>query len=134
MILYVVNNRILWWHNDVSIKEQEQFKEDVNCIVVSKEVTIPAIPQDGYNYILQYDSKSMKVTLVQGCKMEVSHEDLTKEIHQSSVQLQDDTLLGIELNTDTNSKVTTTGADSLLLMELMMSIDEKLTLLLQPKA
>lgn len=134
MILYVVNNRILWWHDDVSIKEQEQFKEDVNCIVVSKEVTIPAIPQDGYNYILQYDSESMKVTLVQYCKMEVSHEDLTKEIHQSSVQLQDDTLLGIELNTDTNSKVTTTGADSLLLMELMMSIDEKLTLLLQPKA
>lgn len=134
MILYVVNNRILWWHDDVSIKEQEQFKEDVNCIVVSKEVTIPAIPQDGYNYILQYDSESMKVTLVQDCKMEVSHEDLTKEIHQSSVQLQDDTLLGIELNTDTNSKVTTTGADSLLLMELMMSIDEKLILLLQPKA
>lgn len=63
-----------------------------------------------------------------------NHEELSIQIHKLNNQIQDDTLLEIELNSDTNLKVTTTGDDSLLLMELMMSIDEKLTQLLQPKA
>lgn len=61
------------------------------------------------------------------------HEELSIQIHKLNNQIQDDTLLGIELNSDTNLKVITTEDDSLLLMELMMSIDEKLTQLLQPK-
>lgn len=132
MILYVVNGTILWWHEDASIKE-EQFKDDENCIIVSSEINIPSIPQDGYDYTLNYDPETHQVSLVKSTKKELTHEELTELINRTNEQIQDDTLLGMELSSDTNLKVTTTGNDSLLLIELMMSIDEKLTQLLQPK-
>lgn len=64
---------------------------------------------------------------------EKTHEEITEATYEYSSQIQDDTLLGIELHSDTNEKVTLAGNDALLLMELLMSIDEKLTQLLQPK-
>lgn len=133
MILYVLNGIVIWFNDDINLKELEPYKSDNCCIVVDKSVEIPDIPDDGHQYTMLYNAYKNQILLERGKKIEISNEDLTKDIHQSSVQIQDDTLLGIELNTDTNSKVTTTGDDSILLMELMMSIDEKLTQLLQSK-
>ena len=58
---------------------------------------------------------------------------LPEPTYVTKEDLQKDILLSMELEADTNEKVVETGDDSLLLMELLISIDEKLTQLLQPK-
>ena len=61
------------------------------------------------------------------------HEQMTEGIKSSVETTSDDVLTTIELNMDTNAKVDTSQADGLLLMEMLVTIDEKLTQLLNPK-
>ena len=60
------------------------------------------------------------------------HEQMTEGIKSSVETTSDDVLTTIELNMDTNAKVDTSQSDGLLLMEMLVTIDEKLTQLLKP--
>lgn len=61
------------------------------------------------------------------------HEQITRCIYEGNTQIQGDSLLNMEISTDTNARTMTIGDDSLLLMEMLLTIDEKLNQLLQPK-
>lgn len=55
--------------------------------------------------------------------------DTNKELTLDN--LQDDLLINLELGSDTNARTMAIGDDSLLLMEMLLTIDEKLTQLLK---
>lgn len=134
MILYIVDGIVWWWHEDISLKEQEEFINDDNCIVIDKVLEIPVKPEDNKKIqVLKYNSEIKELYYdVIGIK-EPTQEELIKDTHTQVVTSSEDTLINMELNTDTNTKVTLTGDDSLLLMEMLVTIDEKLTQLLSPK-
>lgn len=133
MILYIVNGIVQWLHEDITIKQQEQFKNDNNCMVIDKRLEIPVEPNDDKIRVLKYNAETQELYYeVIGIK-EPTQEELIKDTHSQLILNSEDTLINMELNTDTNTKVTLTGDDSLLLMEMLVTIDEKLTQLLSPK-
>ena len=133
MILYIVNGIVQWLHEDVSIKEQEQFINDNNCVVIDRKLELPIAPDDDKVRVLKYNAETKELYYeVVGVK-ELTHEELTEVTYKQSSSNAEDNLINMELGTDTNQKVTMTNTDALTLMELMLGIDEKLTQLLNPK-
>ena len=55
MILYIVNGVVLWLHEDVSIKEQDQFINDNNCVGVDKKLEISSEIVDNKIRVLKYN-------------------------------------------------------------------------------
>lgn len=58
--------------------------------------------------------------------VEPTYEEFIKQTHTMVKSNSSDILINMELGEDTNAKVTETGSDSLLSIELLMSLDEKL--------
>lgn len=112
MILYIVNGIVQWLHEDITIKQQEQFINDDKIRV------------------MKYDGEKLYTEVI-GAKPLTQWEAIQKTYNVVNMT-SEDTLINMELNTDTNTKVTVTGDDSLLLMEMLITIDEKLTQLLSP--
>lgn len=83
-----------------------------------------------YEYLVN-GKNSIEVRQIK--EFEVTHEELTKNIYRGNEQVQDDNLLNMEISTDTNARTMVIGDDSLLLMEMLLTIDEKLNQLVQPK-
>lgn len=61
------------------------------------------------------------------------HEKMTEGIKNSVETTSEDLLTTMELHMDTNTKVDTSQSDGLLLMEMLVTLDEKLTQLLKSK-
>ena len=61
------------------------------------------------------------------------HEQMTEGIKNSVETTSEDLLTTMELHMDTNTKVDTSQSDVLLLMEMFVTLDEKLTQLLNSK-
>ena len=103
------------------------------------DVVIREYDKDGYHIIERYlgnkllTKEEIYISSVDGIEKEKSHEQITRDIYDSNTQIQDDNLLNMEISTDTNARTMTIGDDSLLLMEMLLTIDEKLNQLLQPK-
>ncbi|WP_053983731.1 hypothetical protein [Niameybacter massiliensis] len=135
MIIYVSDeNTVLWSHSDNSVKSLEAYMDDPRCIRVPDDIVIPIVPQDDYMYRLVYHEESQGVTLEKLCKRPLTEKEIIERTHGLCLQSGEDSLMSVELGLDTNGKVTTAGNDSLLLMELLTSIDEKLNQLLSQKA
>lgn len=135
MVLYLDNeSSVIWRIDDDSIKNDPQFKDDDNCIVIADDIEIPVAPEDNKIRALKYSRNTGILYYEVTGIIEVPHEEVTRQMYLAVEATSSDTLTNMELGTDTNTKVTTTGSDSLLLMEMLVTIDEKLTQLLSQKA
>ena len=110
MILYIVNNVVLWYGEDVTIKEREEFINDECCIVVDKQLEVPTEPTDNKIRVLKYNSEKQELYYeIVGTK-EVPHEEVTKQTYEA---------------------VEVTTYDNLTNMDMLMSIDEKLNMIME---
>lgn len=133
MIIYVKNGNVLWTHPDNAIKQQEQFINDENCIVIGDEINLPEIPNDNFIYAVTYDKNTQLFYLERTGNKIVSDRELLEVSYSKTEQVSDDVLLNMEIGADTNDKMAVNTQDVLTLMEMLLSLDEKITQLLQPK-
>lgn len=110
MVIYVINGRVIWINEDVSIKEQAEFINDNNCIVIDKVVEYPEIPNDGYNYSYIWNDEKQEIELLKGAKIEAPHEEITKQ---------------------TYTTVEVSSSDNLTNMDMLIGIDERLNMIME---
>ncbi|MDA3730081.1 hypothetical protein PBV87_00950 [Niameybacter massiliensis] len=132
MTIYLSGDVVVWAHPDDTFKEHEEYRDDENC-VTTNGVTYGESPNDGYEYQLTYNRAQNEFSW---CKLGKRPDDLKliiPIIHSNTEATASDNLLNMELSTDTNTKVESVESDSILIMELLMAMDEKLDLILNPK-
>lgn len=134
MILYIIDNVVLWTYWDITIKEQQKFINDENCIVIDKTLEVPPKPEDDKIWVLKYNNEKSELYYEAIGIKEPTHEEYTKQTYDQATANAKDNLINMELSSDTNEKVNLTSSDSLLLMEMLLTIDEKLNQLLGLKA
>lgn len=110
MIIYIVDGIVQWLHMDATIKEQEQFINDENCIVIDKVLAIPPMPEDNKIRVMRYNAEKQELYIeVIGTKL-MSQDKLVKE-----------TYLTVE----------TSSFDNLINMDMLLGLDEKLNKIME---
>lgn len=122
--LIVLNDRfeiIAKYNTELSVEDSVEIsKQDYDSI-------------DLENFLYTYvDGAIVKGESIKHPDIEPTYEELIQQTHTMAKNSSNDILINMELGEDTNTKVTTTGDDSLLLMEMLVTIDEKLNKLLVP--
>ena len=104
------NKRVLWLHDDNEIKQLPEYINDDNVFIVDKELSFKSFPNDGYRYTHVWNDETQEIEHLRGEKIEVSHEEVTKQMH---------------------SAVETTSFDNLINMDMLLALDEKLNAIMK---
>lgn len=104
------NKQVLWLHDDDEVKQLPQYINDDNVFIVDKEIKFPTLPDEEYNYTYVWNDDTQDIELVQGKKIEVPHEEVTKQ---------------------TYSTVEVSSYDNLTNMDMLIGIDEKLNMIME---
>ncbi len=84
------DNRVNWLHEDSNVKQQPQYLNDENVIVINKRLSFKEIPNDGFQYKYMWDSEKQEIYL----EKIVPYENNTV----ANYQLQDISIINQKLN------------------------------------
>lgn len=115
-------------HDDDNVKQFSQYIDDELVIVVNKQLSFPDLPEERYIYRYMWNYDTQEIYIEKGELIPTSYEVVTKQTdtHVKST-------FNKELYCDINSKLISDANEFLLLIEMLLLIDEKLSQLLQSK-
>ena len=121
------NNTVLWLNNDDTIKQNELYASNPNILLVKKEVSFVQEPEDDGIYVQKWNYESEEIYIERvGIKLPTDRE-LLEESVRTTAQISDDTMINMEMGVETNQAVLLTQEDGLVIMELLLDIQSKLT-------
>lgn len=106
MILFTDNNLIYAWHDDNSLKQQEEYTSDSTVILAEHIVNMPEIPQDEYEYCYMWTGKDVEVKQL-GKKTipQPTHEEVTEAMNEAVVMSTGDNLINMDMLLDIHEKL-----------------------------
>lgn len=121
------NNTVLWLNDDDTIKQNEPYASNPNILLVKKEVAFVQEPDDDGIYVQKWNCESEEIYIERvGIKLPTDRELLEKSV-RTTAQISDDTMINMEMGVETNQAVLLTQEDGLVIMELLLDIQSKLT-------